>query len=1085
MKSEPKRVMEDQGSHGPRRIDGLGHLVTLFIVALCVAGPVLQGVSASRTPSWPLEPALYQQWLQTRDARGSDPVAAEGHQRMRILLRDRVRVDSLEAVFDREGTDAQSRLLQTVALLRQYGNRIEPLWLERLTALGAALGPGSLRSVQWYWISSLGVLEASPTYYLALLEAYGDQIEWIEADADPGFGPDPVTIAPSGPRPESLGGTEPGLRATQAPLMWARGYRGRGRLGMNIDTGVWGTHPALSSRWKGLQVPAAQAWLGAGNTPTDCGGSTPHGTHVMGTMVGMDAQTQDTVGMAVRAQWIAAGALCTGGSTTAAFQWALDPDGNPSTTSDVPDVINNSWGGSTQDSSQCNSPTYLPLFNALSAAGLAVVFSAGNSGSGISTITSPKNISINEVNVFCTGNVSVGSNGSLSIAPSSSRGPSICPSPDSSLLIKPELVAPGTAVRSTGNNGGYLNLTGTSMASPHVSGAVLLLKEAFPNLPGSTILRGLYQSGLDLGSIGEDNTFGNGFLQVDSAFRYLARFHTPTPPYRGAYNLSLQGPIQSGGLLCADSVRLRYRVSNLGDSMIAAYRIRCQIGSGTPFWVPFNQNLGSNQSDTVDLGLRPLPTGGAPGATLVQVQVWPDGVVDEDSTDNTLQHNLNQRARWSLPLRQTFETGSLASLGCQIDNPDNGLTWNFSTTSGLATGFRSVTMNGHAYTALGQRDYLETGRFPIPDSGLTLLRFRRAYAHNPRYRPQPVSAYDSLVVWASTDCGLTYRRLWSAGGPGLGTTTPDSLAFVPLQSQQWRRDSIDLSVLRPAQTAYLRFEFFNQNGNNLYLDDLQVLVDSMPPVVSWDLTMSGCSPVLVQVQADAALADSLRWVLPQGLTSTNNQVTLNPGPGTHTVTLFGYNGYGVDSLTRSFTVPYGPVAGFSLSRDTIVRGTLLGLLNQSQYGSYYVWDFGDGTPRVAGYAPQKRYNQNGSYPVSLWVSGANLCVDSLINHRTVVVIAPTGVREYQMQAPSLFPNPGYGIINLQLNETAYPFGLHARLTDETGRVLNQQFWGAEECLNRNGLRWELEDRMPEGLYFLQFRDGRGGSATLRYILRKP
>lgn len=170
------------------------------------------------------------------------------------------------------------------------------------------------------------------------------------------------------------------------------------------------------------------------------------------------------------------------------------------------------------------------MFNALSAAGLAVVFSAGNSGSGISTITAPKNINLNEVNVFCTGNVSVGSNGSLSIASSSSRGPSICSSPDSSLLIKPELVAPGTSVRSTGNNGGYLNLTGTSMASPHVSGAVLLLKEAFPSLPGSTILRGLYQSGLDLGPAGEDNTFGNGFLQVDSAFRYLARFHTPTPP---------------------------------------------------------------------------------------------------------------------------------------------------------------------------------------------------------------------------------------------------------------------------------------------------------------------------------------------------------------------------------------------------------------------------------------------------------------------------------------------------------------------------------------------------------------------------
>jgi hypothetical protein len=460
-------------------------------------------------------------------------------------------------------------------------------------------------------------------------------------------------------------------------------------------------------------------------------------------------------------------------------------------------------------------------------------------------------------------------------------------------------------------------------------------------------------------------------------------------------------------------------------------------------------------------------------------------VFDEDSTDNTLQHNLNQRARWSLPLRQTFETGSLASLGCQIENPDNGLTWNFSTTSGLATGFRSVTMNGHAYTALGQRDYLETGRFPIPDSGLALLRFRRAYAHNPRYRPQPATAYDSLVVWASTDCGLTYRRLWTAGGPGLGTTTPDSLAFVPLQSQQWRRDSIDLSILRPAQTAYLRFEFFNQNGNNLYLDDLQILVDSMPPVVSWDLSMSGCNPVLVQVQADAALADSLRWILPQGQTSTNTLITLNPGPGTHTVTLLGYNRYGVDSLTRSFTVPFGPVAGFSLSRDTILRGSLLGLLNQSQYGSYYVWDFGDGNPLMTGFAPQKRYNQNGIYPVSLWVTGANLCVDSLIDHRTVVVISPSGIREYRMQAPGLFPNPGNGVLHLQTGDVEYPMGLQARLTDETGRIIDGHSWGPEECADPKGLRWELQPQIPEGLYFLQFSDGRGGSATLRYILRKP
>jgi subtilisin family serine protease len=1045
------------------------------------------GAAASQKP---LDPNLYRQWMEIRERRGSQNVLVEGPQRMRVLLRDRVRVDSLEMAFDQEGTDAKTRLTQTVLLLREFGNRLEPVWLERLTSLGGAMGPGSLRSVQWYWISSLAVVEATPSYFLSLIDLYGDQIEWIEPDADPGHQPDPVRLEPGAePRPESVGGTEPGLRATQAPLMWARGYRGRGRLGMNIDTGVWGTHPALSSRWKGLQVPASQAWLGAGNTPTDCGGNTPHGTHVMGTMVGMDAQTLDTVGMAVRAQWIAAGALCAGGSTTAAFQWALDPDGNPNTTADVPDVINNSWGGSTQDSSQCNSPTYLPLFNALSAAGLAVVFSAGNSGSGISTITAPKNINLNEVNVFCTGNVSVGANGNLSIASSSSRGPSICLSPDSSLLIKPELVAPGSGIRSTGNNGGYLNLTGTSMASPHVSGAVLLLKEAFPNLPGSTLLRGLYQSGLDLGTPGEDNTFGNGFLQVDSAFRYLSRFHTPTPPYRGRYNLSVQGPVQPSGLLCSDSVRLRYRVQNLGDSAIPSYRLRCQIGSSLPFWVLVQTPLLGSQSDTLDLGPRPLTAGSGTSVTLVQIQVWPDSVVDEDSTDNTLQHNLNQRARWTLPQRQNLETGTLSSLGYQVENPDNGMTWSFSTTSGLATGFRSATVNGYAYNNLGQRDYLETPRFSIPDSGLALLRFRRAYAHNPRFRPQPPSAYDSLIVWASTDCGLTYHRLWSAGGPTLGTTTPDSLAFVPFQSQEWKRDSLDLGVLRPAASAYLRFEFFNQNGNNLYLDDLELLIDSMKPVVSWDWRMNGCNTVQVQIQADVTLTDSLRWYLPQNQTQTGNTVFISPGPGTHSVTLVGYNPYGTDTMTRSFTVPLGPVASFSLSRDTIFRGSLLGLLNQSQHGLSYTWDFGDGNPRVNGFAPHKRYNQNGVYPISLWVSGANLCVDSLVNHRTVVVISASGLREHRMQAPEIYPNPGQGSLTINLGEVNYPQGLQIRITDETGRTLGSRHWSVEECEQSNGkLYWEImplgpKNLAPRGIYFLHFEDGLGGQATLRYLLR--
>ncbi|NDC73376.1 MAG: hypothetical protein EBZ62_08010, partial [Sphingobacteriia bacterium] len=475
--------------------------------ALCLLGTWLMVVGTAfggNSPSiFPMDPLLWQtcsQWKYGTGNLGFRPTTLK----VRVLLKDRVPVDSLERVWDLSNTPSSQRARYTVQLLQAKAELIQPLWLERFTALGGDIGQGNLTFIQPYWISSLFVLEASPAYLLALLERYSTEIEWIEMDQDNAHAADPVLKNPVSPTgTESVGGTEIGLRTVQAPLLWRRGYKGRGRLGMNIDTGVWGTHPALSSRWRGNFAPASHAWLGSGNLPTDCGGTTSHGSHVMGIMLGLDPLNQDTIGLAIESQWIAAGALCTGGSTTAAFQWALNPDGLISTVHDMPDVINNSWGGATQDSAQCNSPTYIPLFNALSAAGIAVVFSAGNSGSGASTITSPKNININDVNVFCTGNVSVSPNNVINIAPSSSRGPSICLSTDSSLLIKPELVAPGTNVRSVGGASGYANLTGTSMASPHVSGAVLLLKEAFPNLPGSTLLRGLYQSGLDLGSLGE------------------------------------------------------------------------------------------------------------------------------------------------------------------------------------------------------------------------------------------------------------------------------------------------------------------------------------------------------------------------------------------------------------------------------------------------------------------------------------------------------------------------------------------------------------------------------------------------------
>ena len=104
-------------------------------------------------------------------------------------------------------------------------------------------------------------------------------------------------------------GLAPGIDAIDAERVWYElGVWGDGALVANLDTGVDGNHPALSSRWRGLEAPASQCWkdvLGGGTTfPTDNGG---HGTHVMGTITGQ--ASGDSIGVCPGAQWIACNAI--------------------------------------------------------------------------------------------------------------------------------------------------------------------------------------------------------------------------------------------------------------------------------------------------------------------------------------------------------------------------------------------------------------------------------------------------------------------------------------------------------------------------------------------------------------------------------------------------------------------------------------------------------------------------------------------------------------------------------------------------------------------------------------------------------
>ncbi|MCB1153652.1 MAG: S8 family serine peptidase [Deltaproteobacteria bacterium] len=316
--------------------------------------------------------------------------------------------------------------------------------------------------------------------------------------------------------PPSLLANEGGIDASNAPDLWALGFDGTGTLACDQDTGADGTHSAFASRWRGLDsgVSAGEAWFdpnGSETFPTDSG---THGTHTLGTIVGSGG-----IGMAPGAKWIGAKTIDVPGGNiltdaVAAFQWSADPDGNPGTFDDVPDVVNNSWGLPRGFYGSCRAD-FNSAIDAAEAAGVVVVFAAGNEGSSAETLRSPGNRITSQFNSFAIGALN---QNNTSIASFSSRGPSDC----DGATIKPEISAVGVNVRSAAPGGGYSTKSGTSMATPHVAGAVLLLRDAFPNATPEDIKFALWHTATDLGDTGEDNTYGNGAMDVYAAYLYLA-----------------------------------------------------------------------------------------------------------------------------------------------------------------------------------------------------------------------------------------------------------------------------------------------------------------------------------------------------------------------------------------------------------------------------------------------------------------------------------------------------------------------------------------------------------------------------------
>jgi subtilisin family serine protease len=412
-----------------------------------------------------------------------------------------------------------------------------------------------------------------------------------------------------------------GLQKIEAARVWQElGVDGSGVRIATLDTGVDISHPDLAGKMvtdDASDPTHPGGWMefnASGNlvssNPHD---SAYHGTHVAGTIHG-GATSGTAIGVAPGAEMMH-GLVIPGGSgsfaqVAAGMQWAVAPtdaDGNPA--GQPADIVSMSLGGNGFHEEMIQ-PT-----RAIRALGSFPSFAIGNNCGSLGT-ASPGNV-FESVAVGATDsgdNVASFSCGGVVRKDQWTGAPADWPAS----WVKPDISAPGVDVYSASPGGGYRTLSGTSMATPHTSGAVALMLSAAGQLPVSEVLDVLADTGFwddRYSDAPPDTRFGRGRINAYEAVRFVA------------LDSGIQGTVTNaatGAPVSGATVTVTPGGRSLTTGADGTFTTRLEPGAYTVTTSAFgyaettvDTTVAEGSFATVDVGLTALPNGQITGKAVL------------------------------------------------------------------------------------------------------------------------------------------------------------------------------------------------------------------------------------------------------------------------------------------------------------------------------------------------------------------------------------------------------------------------------------------------------------------------------------
>jgi hypothetical protein len=296
----------------------------------------------------------------------------------------------------------------------------------------------------------------------------------------------------------------------------------------------------------------------------------------------------------------------------------------------------------------------------------------------------------------------------------------------------------------------------------------------------------------------------------------LAESNGCTPVNLKAKDASIQSITQPEQRICTNTFTPGIILENRGSETLTSVRINVVVDNGTVQTYNWTGSLATYAETAISLSELTIGEG---NHILNIYTSLPNGAADEDTSNDVMSMEFIYYEPFDAPVTESFES-LFPPRGWDIVNPDNGSTWE-KTTTAAKTGSGSVRISNFDNAVVGERDYLRMPTVNIAGADSAFISFQVAAATYTSVSTQS-NVWDTLQVLISTDCGQTYTSIYKKWGPGLVTRNAATrVAFTPT-SNEWRMEQINISNYIDRGEVLIAFLNSNGNENDIFLDDVNV-----------------------------------------------------------------------------------------------------------------------------------------------------------------------------------------------------------------------------------------------------------------------